>query len=242
MNTKTSLILTAAALSMALLTACNQANDAGAGAGAPAGDTAATNASAAAGMNADGMNPGGAAPADPNMAGGAMNEGQALGMVMAVNEAEIKMAEQARSKKVKGPALEYANMMHTEHTRNLEQTRALEGSAGVRIDDGGQVAEMREKHRAMMDQLGGLDGDAYERAYVDAMVQSHTEALNMLEQRLIPAATQDAVKQHLSMTRDAVAKHLERARELQGQMGGPGATTNEAGAQAGQGEQTSPTR
>lgn len=236
MNAKTSQILTAAALSMALLTACNQSADTGAG--APAGDTMATDAPAAAGANADAMNPGGVVPADPNiaadpnMAGGALNEGQALGMVVTVDEAEIKMAEQARSKNVDGPVLEYANMMHTDHTANLEKTRALEGSAGVSIDDTGEVAMMRDRHQATMQQLDGLEGDAYGRAYIDAMVQGHTEALNMLDQRLIPAATQDAVREHLTMTRDAISGHLDRARELQGQMGG--ATSNDASAQPGQ--------
>lgn len=218
MNAKTPLFLTTAVLAAALLAACNNPDTTTAG--APAGDTAATDAPAAA-ANTDAMNPGGIVPADPNMQqGGAVNEGQALGMLVAVNEAEIKMAEQARSKKVDGAVLEFANMLHTEHTANLEKTRALGTSAGVAIDEGGDVASMRQKHQAVMDRLAALEGDAYERAYVDAMVQSHTEAHSMLESRLLPAATQDAVRQHLTATRDSVARHLERARELQTEVGG----------------------
>lgn len=226
MNAKTPLVLTTAVLSMALLAACNPGADNGS-ATTPAGDTAATDAPAAAAANTDAMNPGGIVPADPNMQGGTMNEGQALGMVAAVNDAEIKMSEQARSKNVEGPVREYADMMIAEHTANLEQTRSLEGSAGVTLDNAGEVAAMRQKHQGMMDQLGALEGDAYRNAFIDAMVQSHTEALSMLETRLIPAATQDAVRQHLTMTRDAVAKHLERARQLQAEAGGeaqPGVT------------------
>jgi putative membrane protein len=217
MKTKTH-VLAAAVLSLAALTACgeNAADNSAVG----AADTASADAPAAAAANTDAMNPGGIVPADPNMQGGMLTEGQALGMVAAVNEAEIKMSEQARSKNVEGPAREYADMMIADHTANMEKLRSLEGSAGVAIDNGGEVAAMRQKHQAMMDQLGGLEGDAYERAYIDAMVQSHTEALDMLEKRLIPAATQEAVRQHLTMTRDAVAKHLERARELQNQAGG----------------------
>jgi putative membrane protein len=47
------------------------------------------------------------------------------------------------------------------------------------------------------------------------MVQSHTDALAMLEGKLIPAATTPAVTAHLNETRDRVAQHLEQARSLQ---------------------------
>lgn len=232
MNTKISLALTAA-LSMTLLTACNPGGDSGAE--APAGDTAAATDSAAMGTGTapDAMNPGATLPGEA----GAMTEADALGMVMLVNEHEIAASEQAREKKTSAPVREYADMMHTEHSANVEKVRALEASSGVSAGTGGMVAEMRTKKEAERTRMAGLEGEEFERAYVGAMVQDHQEALTMLEQKLIPAAQNDAVRQHLQVTRDAVAKHLERARELQGQLGG-GATTNEAAAAAGEGEQT----
>jgi putative membrane protein len=48
------------------------------------------------------------------------------------------------------------------------------------------------------------------------MVAGHDEALKLLDTKLIPAATDDAVKRHLATTRKHVATHLEKAKALQG--------------------------
>jgi putative membrane protein len=234
MKTK-AIVLTAAALSVAMLTACGErpADDNAVGADATTAD-----APAAASANPDAMNPGGIMPADAPA--GAMTESDALGVVVAVNEHEIAAAEQARDKKVAAPVREYADMMHKEHTTNLEQTRALEGSSGVTIGTGPEVASLRTQKETARNEMANLEGNEYERAYIDAMVRDHQEVLTMLDQRLIPAAQNAAIKQHLQMTRDAVAKHLERARELQGQAGGEGSTTNDAGTPPAEGDQTPP--
>lgn len=212
--------LTAAVLSLAVLTACgeNPADDNALGAGEAAAP-AATDAPAAAVVNPDAMNPGGVLPADAPP--GAMTEADALGLVVAVNEHEVAAAEATRAKKVSEPVRKYADMMHMEHTANTEQVRALEASAGITAGTGGAVADLRMKKEAMRSQMAGLEGEAYERAYVDAMVNDHQEVLTMLEQQLIPAAQNAAVRQHLQVTRDAVAKHLEQARQLQTQLGAP---------------------
>ncbi|HEY4554951.1 MAG TPA: DUF4142 domain-containing protein [Lysobacter sp.] len=233
--------LTAAVLSLAVLTACNQ----GGGDGNNVGDAASTPATTSPDANAAGNDPAaapgeigaggmgagadatGATPGSATAGATAMTEADAVGMLVAINEHEIAAAEQARSKNVKGRVLEYANMMHKEHTQNLQQTRALEGSAGVTAGTGGDVAAQRTKSEAKRTQLASLSGDAYERAYIDAMVQDHQEALTMLDQRLIPAAQNAALRQHLTMTRDAVARHLEQARALQG--GAAGSTSGQAG-------------
>lgn len=204
--------LAAAVLSIAVLAACGErpadnnavgAEDAGP---APA-DAAAVDAAAPAPMPAD-------------TATAAMTEGDALGMVVVVNEHEIAAAEAARAKKIGEPVRKYADMMHTEHSANLEQVRALEASSGVAASMGADATAMRTQKETERNEMAKLDGNEFERAYVDAMVRDHDAVLMMLDQKLIPAAQNAAVKQHLQMTRDAVAKHLEQARELQGTLGG----------------------
>lgn len=142
------------------------------------------------------------------------DEAEALMLLMAVNDHEIAAAEQARGKKVDGATLEFANLMRDEHGKNQAETRRLIG-ASARAESGA-VKEQKRKGAAELAKLSALNGDAYEKAYIDAMVKGHTDALAMLEARLIPAASTDAVRKHLSATREHVAMHLERARALQG--------------------------
>jgi len=156
------------------------------------------------------------APAQmPAPAAGPLTDGDALGMLAAIDEHEVAAAMQARSKNVKGKVLDYANMMETDHNKNLADTRALDGKDGVMLASNADVVAMRSQGEAELAQLAALDGDAYEKAYVDAMVKGHTDALAALDAKLIPAAKVAAVKAHLSATRDAVQHHLDAAKALQ---------------------------
>ncbi|WP_125077236.1 DUF4142 domain-containing protein [Pseudoxanthomonas sp. SGT-18] len=137
-------------------------------------------------------------------------EASALGVLNAINEHEIAAGEQALAKGVTGATADYARLMIDQHTQNRTQTSALGP------DEQSQDAQaQRQKGEQERDTLDDLDGEAYRKAYVDAMVKGHTEALEALDQKLIPAAEREEVRQHLSLTRDHVAQHLEQARALQ---------------------------
>ncbi|MDG6347707.1 DUF4142 domain-containing protein [Luteimonas sp. 8-5] len=197
---KTGMICLAATLAMALA-GCNR-DRAPAAADAmstpPPADTAAADANA----NVP----------DTDMPSADTGQQEALGLLAAVDEHEIAAAQQAKSKNVDGAELDYANMMESAHSQNLAATRALMMADAA---EPAAVADLKAKGQAELDRLGALQGDEYEDAYIDAMVNGHQDALAMLDSRLIPAARDAAVRQHLQSTREQVAAHLERARELQ---------------------------
>ncbi|HET6396311.1 MAG TPA: DUF4142 domain-containing protein [Pseudoxanthomonas sp.] len=151
-------------------------------------------------------------------AGAALDEGDALGVLNAINTAEVEAGNLALRKNVDGPVREYAQRMVREHGENNQQIQ------GWSPDTAAPAAQAQaEKGRTELSRLEGLDGDEFERAYVEAMVRDHQEALRMLDERLIPAATRAEVRQHLQTTRGHVASHLEAARALQGNAGGTAA-------------------
>ena len=236
---KTTVTLTAAVLAMAVLTACNsQQGTEGTNSAPTAATTPATTDTPPAGGDVMGGTP---AATDTTATGNATSDaamtplpppGEAMGWLVVVNEHEIAAAEQARSKKVDGKVLDYANMMHKEHTQNLEQTRALEGKAGASIAMTGLAAQQRTKGEAERARLAALNGDEYERAYVDAMVKDHTETLAMLDRLIAAPATQDPLKAHLTKTRAAVAMHLDQARTLQSEAGSAGGSATGSGSGA----------
>lgn len=173
-----------------------------------------------------------------NAAALAQGDRQALMVVMEIDQHEIEAAEVALSKDVQGPARAYAETLRTEHTRNLEATRALfttgdqTGEAMTTVAGGTasttstgtasetenvppDLADMKLKHTSKREQLAALSGDAFQRAWVDAMAAGHQEALTKLDSSLIPGASDPRVKSHLQTTRTAIAAHLETAKQLQ---------------------------
>lgn len=230
MNTKTPIALAIAAFLLVGLTACNRNDDAAGGTNnTPAPDTAADAMT--------GTEPAGPAVVPGTDAAAAPSQAEALALVNAVNDHEIKAAEMAKSKNVTGPVLEYANMMQAEHGKNMTDTNALLQTAGGAPADSARLNEQKAKSEAKRAQLQGMEGEAFARAYIDAMVTDHAEALTMLDGMLIPAATDEAVRNHLTMTRQHVQQHHDRARAIQTEIGGATGTANAATgtAPAGQG-------
>lgn len=140
----------------------------------------------------------------------ATDDSLALGLLAAVNEHEIAAAQQAESKKVSAPVLAYAQMMIKQHGENLAQTKALGTLASTP-----EVQAMKDKGKSDLDALGQKNGKEYEAAYLDAMVDGHTEALGLIDGRLLSLASAGPVKDHLIATRGHVVTHLEEAKKLQ---------------------------
>jgi putative membrane protein len=142
----------------------------------------------------------------------ATTQADALAMLMAVNEHEIAAADQALGKNVTGAVRDFAQMMKTDHGKNLADTTKLGGAASTSPG----VKMLKDKGDADLRTLDAHSGKAYEKAYIDAMVKGHTDALAMIDNTLLPAATDTNIRQHFTTTRAAVARHLDKAKEIQG--------------------------
>lgn len=203
MTLKTPIAFAISALLLLGASGCNRAHDAD-DVVAPAADTAA--------MPAADVPP---ATAPMPASDAAPTQAEALAVVSAVDEHDIKLAEQAKSKHVDGKVMAFANMMTADHGKNMSDTTALLDKNGGMPADSAMLSGLKSKGEAEMTQLAALSGHEYEHAYMDAMVNGHTEVLAKLDTVLIPAATDAAVKAHLQMTRDAVQKHLDMAKSVQ---------------------------
>lgn len=144
---------------------------------------------------------------------------EALALVATVDQMEIALSQQAKSKKVTGPVMEYANMMVAQHTPHLAQTRAMLEKMGGMPADGTTVQKLMAAAKLSQDRLGALEGDAYARAYMEHMVASHQHAIAMVDASMT-VATDPAARDFMMKTRQALQMHLERAQQVQGQLGG----------------------
>lgn len=151
-----------------------------------------------------GTDPGTSADADTTPA-----QRGALGVLNAINEHEIAAGQQALKKGVKGEVAEYAQMMIDQHTENHAKTSSFNPDPAA-----ADAQAQQQKGQAELAALEAKSADEYSRAYVDAMVKGHTEALAALDGKLIPAASSAAVRDHLTQTRGHVEKHLEQAKAL----------------------------
>lgn len=156
-------------------------------------------------------------PANQATAQNAVRPGPSLGETFAqlivLDQHAIAKAEQAQEKNLDEPLRELVENIHIHHRRNLTQTRAVADSAGVDIAETPAMRTRRAEDARKLAQLAGHDGEAYSRAYLEAVLETHQEALALIDTYL-QSTDNDAIRAHLERTRGNFAEHLETARGL----------------------------
>jgi len=146
---------------------------------------------------------------------GKMNDAEILATAIAVDLNEILAAVEAGKKKMSQPALDYANQLHEGHGMNMVKAMKLGQEIGVTPMITGSVDKLQKKGAGTLATLVRLEGRAFERAYLAAMVKGHAEVISMIDNRLLKSANNDDLKKHLTAARADVAGHLEKAKSLQ---------------------------
>lgn len=136
-------------------------------------------------------------------------DSEALGILSAINQNEIAAGKQAQGRKLPPRVAAYADMMVKDHTDNDAQIQKIGTPAESAL-----ASAQKTKGEAELAALGEHKDD-YAKAYIDAMVSGHTEALRTIDEKLLPQAQSSEAKAHLQKTRSAVSQHLDQAKGLQ---------------------------
>ena len=153
-------------------------------------------------------------PADLN-AEAAGPDAETLALLIASDMGKVHAAMIARNKRVARSILEYARMMHESHGQQARVTADLGMTSNVTPVTTKTVSALKDKHASALSEIVLLDREAFGRAYMDLMVQAHTDAQKLIDERLAMTRNEQ-VRSHLTQTREKVTTHLQQARELQG--------------------------
>jgi putative membrane protein len=126
---------------------------------------------------------------------------------------EIELGKMAQERSRNAAVRDFAAMMVRDHTKAAEELKAAASAAAQPTDH--QDAD--SDHQRLHDQLSELSGDAFDREYINAMVDEHEEAVREIENKS-ESSSNDQVRQWATKTLPAVTQHLERAREIQKSM------------------------
>jgi putative membrane protein len=138
-------------------------------------------------------------------------------LVLASDANEIHAAQQAAQKKMGADAAHFAKVLLRQHRADSNQVARLARRQNIVPDtQAARVQQLRAKGEASLQSLSGKDSLAYEHAFINAMIQDHSDALSLLDGHLIPSAENPRLRKQLRHTRSVVADHLEQAKRLQG--------------------------
>lgn len=149
---------------------------------------------------------------------GALPESDIAAIVATANEGEIQQGNTASSRATSSEVRSFAQMMVTDHTRALEEGRAVFAARGISPAENDTSRTLRENSQRTVTNLATYTGAAFDRAYMRSQVDLHQWLLTSLDTVLIPSARTPEVRTLLQNQRGSVAAHLEQARAIHGRL------------------------
>ena len=145
-----------------------------------------------------------------------------LTKAMEMNQAEINLSRMAESKAQDQKVKDYAEMMVQDHTQALEKIRSAAGGSE-------SEAPLSKEHQQMSDRLSRLSGAQFDKAYMDAMVRDHQQAVQAFQHEANTGTGNTRQKPGTNNTSDAdiarellptLQKHLTQAEKIDRSVGG----------------------
>lgn len=159
--------------------------------------------------------PGSAATPSPTPATPTLNDAQIAAIVVAANQVDID-AGQLAIKKAKNPEVKkFAERMVTDHTAVNKAAAELVAKLKVTPQESDASKSLAAGGSDTRAKLEKLEGDAFDRAYVDNEVAYHDAVIGVLKSQLIPAASNKELKDALVGAQPAFDAHLQHAKQIQ---------------------------
>jgi len=154
------------------------------------------------------------ASAAPETKKASQKDEEIVAFLIVLNNNEIAAANKVSEKTVNKNVGSYARLMTKDHKQNLNETLKLSKKTQLQPLKTETVIALEQKGKDEIIVLSPLNNTAFEKAYIDAMVKGHAEALVVIDEKL-KVVTNPALKKHLTATRTHVVHHLEKAQAIQ---------------------------
>lgn len=133
-----------------------------------------------------------------------------------INEAEVELGALAASQGTNPAVKQFGQRMVDDH--KAANVSLKEVASSLRVDLPSQPDDV---HQTLADRLDNLEGAAFDREFMAAMVKGHEDAVAKLQKHTSGPEFAAAVKQYASQTLDHVQKHLAEAKAIQAKLGAP---------------------
>src|SRR5690606_18158376 len=87
---------------------------------------------------------------------------------------EVESSQLASGKEVTDQVAQFAQMMVEDHQRANDQLSQIAQNAGITVSD-----TLASKHQQQLDELNGLEGEEFQRKYLEVQVKAHEEAVDL---------------------------------------------------------------
>ena len=149
----------------------------------------------------------------------ALSDAEILGVIQAVNQAEIDSGNMAGNTSSNSDVKSFARLMLKEHYKAYAALKDLSVRQNITAQNNwlsDKVKADEEKHLESLDRQQGI---LFDLDYASHEVEFHEKMLRLWDEKLIPQAQNEELKRLLTDVRLAVVRHLEEAKKLKASLG-----------------------
>lgn len=143
--------------------------------------------------------------------------GESLAFLMAVDQSEIDAANEALKKSTNDQVKAFAQLMIKDHTQNLRETEQLSNELKATPVENAKIKMLKEDADKELKSLSQLNGNDFDKTYINDMVKDHKNALAALN-KLSSQVKEPSLAKHLTATKMHVTEHLAKAKQIQQDM------------------------
>jgi putative membrane protein len=121
--------------------------------------------------------------------------------------AEVELGKLAADRAQNDEVKKFAQRMVDDHTKANDQLKQIAESKGIKLP-----SEVEPKEKMLMQRLEKLNGTAFDRAYMNAMVNDHVKDVNEFK-REANSGRDSQVKSFASSTLPTLEEHLQHAKQ-----------------------------
>jgi putative membrane protein len=148
-----------------------------------------------------------------------VSDAQIAAIVVTANQVDIDAGKLAESKSANKEVKAFAQRMVADHAGVNKAATELVTKLKVKPEPNATSSALKKGGDDALARLKGLDGAAFDKAYVANEVIYHQSVLDALDKTLIPGSKNEELKALLVKVRPAFVAHLEHAQHLQASLG-----------------------
>ncbi|MGC1181964.1 DUF4142 domain-containing protein [Legionella sp.] len=142
-------------------------------------------------------------------------DGEIIAILITVDKNEIALAKLALKKNTTPQIKNYAQMLKTQHTQNLNEALKLSKKIGLAPVDSSTVSFLQKEGVKGLATLSTLKSKDFDKAYINAMVSGHTAVLKMIDDNLLKNVSNSSLKEFVIATRPHIKFHLQQGQIIQ---------------------------
>ena len=125
--------------------------------------------------------------------------------------AEVELGQLASQRAQNDEVKKFAQRMVDDHTKAGDELKSIAERKGIKLPD-----DVEAKDKALMQRLEKLNGAAFDRAYMNAMVNDHVKDVSEFK-REANSGRDPQVKSFASSTLPTLEEHLQQAKQARTQ-------------------------